>query len=165
VASSGRPGLRGWSVVAALFVAASLIWPVALFGAARSRHDGESMFSSAIYLLSSRICHQKDARSFHLGATPLPVCARCTGLYLGAPVGVVVAFALRRRRRWAPERSAMRRAFVIAAIPTGFTVVSEWSGLAPITNLLRAFTAWPLGATIGFLVLSTLPAPPSNQVH
>lgn len=30
------------------------------------------------------ICHRIDLRSFHLGDRPLPLCARCTGIYLGA---------------------------------------------------------------------------------
>jgi uncharacterized membrane protein len=165
VTSSRRDVSRGWSVVATLFLAGSLIWPVVLLGAARARRDGERMFSSAIYLLSARICHQKDARSFHFGAIPLPVCARCTGLYLAAPVGVVLAFARRGRPRLTPERRAMRFAVVMAAIPTALTLVIEWSGVAPVTNLLRVLAALPLGATVGFLVMAAMPAPPSNQVH
>ena len=30
------------------------------------------------------VCHRIDVRSFHLGERPLPLCARCTGMYLGA---------------------------------------------------------------------------------
>lgn len=163
--SRGREGSRGWSVVAALFLAGSLVWPVMILGAARVRQDGETMFSSAIYVLSARICHQIDARSFHLGAMALPVCARCTGLYLAAPIGVALAFARRGHRHPAADRGAMRLAFVIAAVPTVLTLAIEWSGLAPLSNLLRALAALPLGAIIGFLVTSALPAPPSNQVH
>ena len=30
------------------------------------------------------VCHRIDLRSFHLGDRQLPLCARCTGIYLGA---------------------------------------------------------------------------------
>ncbi len=44
------------------------------------------------------ICHRIDLRSFHLGDRPLPLCARCTGIYLGALAGTVTLLALGRRR-------------------------------------------------------------------
>src|SRR5512140_118546 len=43
------------------------------------------------------VCHRIDARSFHLGDRQLPLCARCSGMYLGAVVGIVYqAFAGRK---------------------------------------------------------------------
>jgi uncharacterized membrane protein len=35
------------------------------------------------------ICHQIPARTIHIDGTPLPLCARCTGIYLGALIGLV----------------------------------------------------------------------------
>jgi len=35
------------------------------------------------------VCHQIDTRSFHFGDQKMPLCARCTGLFLGALLGVV----------------------------------------------------------------------------
>ncbi len=49
-------------------------------------------------LVGYAICHQIPERSFVLGGRPLPLCARCTGTFLGAMVGLV-AVALRRRLR------------------------------------------------------------------
>jgi len=34
------------------------------------------------------VCHRIDLRSFHIGDRPLPLCARCTGIYLGALFGM-----------------------------------------------------------------------------
>lgn len=42
------------------------------------------------------VCHQIPARSFHLDGQPLPLCARCTGIYLGALLGIVGMILLRR---------------------------------------------------------------------
>jgi uncharacterized membrane protein len=35
------------------------------------------------------VCHQIDLRSFHLGVRSLPLCARCSGMYLGAALTFV----------------------------------------------------------------------------
>jgi uncharacterized membrane protein len=34
------------------------------------------------------VCHRIDARSFHIGSRQLPLCARCSGMYLGAVAGL-----------------------------------------------------------------------------
>lgn len=34
------------------------------------------------------VCHRIDARSFHIGERPLPLCARCSGMFLGALFGM-----------------------------------------------------------------------------
>jgi uncharacterized membrane protein len=43
------------------------------------------------------ICHRIPSHSLHLNARPLPLCARCTGTYLGAMLAI--AFFLARRPR------------------------------------------------------------------
>lgn len=40
------------------------------------------------YLIGYAICHQLPSRTIHIDHTPLPLCARCTGIYLGAWLGV-----------------------------------------------------------------------------
>jgi uncharacterized membrane protein len=44
------------------------------------------------------VCHRIAARTFTIAGRPLPLCARCTGAYLGAAAGLVV-LSLRRRGR------------------------------------------------------------------
>ncbi|MBU6997442.1 MAG: DUF2085 domain-containing protein [Theionarchaea archaeon] len=44
-----------------------------------------------MYLFFSPVCHQLPQRSFHIAGHQLPVCARCTGIYLGALIGSSVA--------------------------------------------------------------------------
>ena len=34
------------------------------------------------------VCHRIDLRSFNLGERQMPLCARCTGMYLGAVLGL-----------------------------------------------------------------------------
>jgi uncharacterized membrane protein len=43
------------------------------------------------------VCHQIPERSFVLAGRPLPLCARCTGTFLGAMLGLVAMLLLGRR--------------------------------------------------------------------
>ena len=45
------------------------------------------------------VCHRITARSFSINGRQLPLCARCTGMYLGAMLTFVV-LALAGRLRW-----------------------------------------------------------------
>jgi len=48
------------------------------------------------------VCHQISSRSFHIGNIQLPLCARCTGMYLGAMTGLIFQTAMGGRRRRIP---------------------------------------------------------------
>jgi len=47
-------------------------------------------------LVGYSICHQIPERSFHLAGKQLPLCARCTGTYLGILTGFLALFLMRR---------------------------------------------------------------------
>ena len=49
-------------------------------------------------LVGYTICHQIPARSFHILGQQLPLCARCTGTYLGVAIGFAALALLRRWR-------------------------------------------------------------------
>ena len=40
----------------------------------------------------SRACHQIDERSFHFGIRKFPICARCTGIYVGLFIGMITTW-------------------------------------------------------------------------
>jgi len=35
------------------------------------------------------VCHRIDARSYHIGERQVPLCVRCTGMYLGAMLSII----------------------------------------------------------------------------
>lgn len=49
-------------------------------------------------LIGYGICHRIPERSFAIGDRQFPLCARCTGTFLGAIVGLVAMLVLRRHR-------------------------------------------------------------------
>jgi uncharacterized membrane protein len=115
---------------------------------------GRSAFgptAAVVYAASSRICHQRPERSFHLATFPLPVCARCLGLYLSGAIGAAVAWASRRR----PGDRA-RLVLAVAAVPTAATWAAEVAGLAAFSNTARALAALPLGLVVGWLCIQML---------
>ena len=48
------------------------------------------------------VCHRIDARSFHIGERPLPLCARCSGMFLGALLGLAYQAAQGRKGKMPP---------------------------------------------------------------
>jgi uncharacterized membrane protein len=74
-------------------------------------------------LVGYAICHQIPERSFILAGRPLPLCARCTGTFLGALVGLA-AVVVRRRLR------ATRMPPVpVLGLLVGFTALWAFDGL------------------------------------
>ncbi|MHB1356570.1 MAG: DUF2085 domain-containing protein [Anaerolineae bacterium] len=52
-----------------------------------------------IRFLFSGICHQIPERSLFINNQPLPLCARCTGMYLGAAFTLMALWLIGQRRR------------------------------------------------------------------
>lgn len=48
------------------------------------------------------VCHRISERSFHIGSYQLPLCARCSGMYLGAMLGLAFQAVYHRRRSGMP---------------------------------------------------------------
>jgi uncharacterized membrane protein len=110
------------------------------------------------YTVGSVVCHQIPERSFHLLGVQLPVCARCTGLYLGGLTGLV-GWAVWRRmsRRSAPiDPGRAVRALLVAGAPTAFTLATAFAGWWDPSNAGRALIAWPLGTAAGAVVGAVL---------
>jgi uncharacterized membrane protein len=140
-------------------MAASVAWAIALPLAplAASRpHQSAALFSFAYgaYAIGSVICHQIAARSFHLWRLPLPVCARCTGIYLGAAITALGGVG---RPPLAPPcetaRTALfRRVLLWAVLPTAATLAFEWTtGVTP-PNAVRALAGAPIGAAVAWII-------------
>lgn len=63
------------------------------------------------------ICHRIDGRSFHVHDRPLPLCARCTGIYLGVMAGLAVfAGSGRLRTGWLPPGRVLAALAIMAAV-------------------------------------------------
>ena len=143
----------GAVVAASIWVAVLVAAPYAVTHGA----PGSAAFvaASGAYAVGAVICHQQSARSFHLWEAQLPVCARCAGLYAGAPGGLLLGLLLlpgwgRAGRRLGPEQlGGLRRLLIAAAVPTVLTVAVE------VPNGLRALSALPLGLAVAWIAART----------
>jgi uncharacterized membrane protein len=113
------------------------------------------LFLAFVYATGSVICHQLPDRSFFMDGRQLPVCARCTGLYLSGAAGVLGWFIWKTARGWrrlvVSPRAAL--AMVIAAgVPTALSYATGVTGVWDGSNITRAFLAVPLGACAGAVV-------------
>jgi len=151
------------AVIRRAFLGAALVWAAAILlapaltKAASAPADGLGL---VIYMTGSVICHQRPERSFQLLGVQMPVCARCTGIYVGAALAALAALApLMFRRLRSPADSVPERRWpgwaiaLISAAPALATLVYEWTtGVMP-SNAVRAASGVPMGAVVSWLVL------------
>jgi uncharacterized membrane protein len=140
--------------VALFLTSAAVLWTAAIFFAPLApAHGGQLTLSRAVGAAGALVCHQRVERSFMIGGRPMPVCARCTGLYVSGAAGALAAWLVLPRM---PRRT--RAAILAAAVPTVITIVVEWAGLAEPGNVARAMAALPLGAACGWMFVRMLRA-------
>jgi len=129
-------------------------------------------FSKKADAIGYAVCHRISERSFHIGDYQLPLCARCSGMYLGAMLGLgFQALISRRRSGMPPWRVIIPLALLVLAFGLDgsnsylYLIKQTYSGaLANIPNLyipnnvLRLLTGSGMG-----LVISAAMFPAFNQ--
>jgi uncharacterized membrane protein len=137
--------------MARVLTVAAVIWPLFLAAGWQARVEAQAPWLAAsAYVVGAQICHQRSERSFHSAGVKWPVCGRCSGLYLAAPLGALLAW--RRRRPLDTGRNA--RVFVACAAPTLLTWTAEAAGIMELSSAVRAASAIPLGAVVAYLIVS-----------
>lgn len=111
------------------------------------------------YVVGAMVCHQRPERSFHMAGAQMPVCARCTALYVGGAAGLVGWLALgaggrRRRATRAVGNAALVRArftsaILVLGVPIVVSVAAAALGVWDASNALRASLSAPLGVALG----------------
>jgi uncharacterized membrane protein len=79
------------------------------------------------------VCHQIPQRCLWIAGTPMPVCARCAGIYFGALAALIT------RAQW------RRNGLLAAGAMVALDVASEAIGLRPAIAVLRVATGFGLG--------------------
>ena len=102
-----------------------------------------------IFSLGSGLCHQLPERSFIWHGVQLPLCARCTGIYLGFLFTfLILAFFYRK----APRRGGLSRFYyvsmVVMGLPLVFDGLSSYLGFRTTTNSIRLLSGASFGAVL-----------------
>ena len=98
--SSIQPGNRRWLLLAISTAALLLMLFYGLTDGAHINHD--PLLTTADWS-GYALCHRITERSFTINGRQFPLCARCTGMYLGAALTIVVLF-LAGRAKWQEKR-------------------------------------------------------------
>lgn len=110
------------------------------------------------------VCHRIDERSFHLGERQVPLCARCSGMFLGAMLGLAYQAATGCRRSEMPTWTVwvILALFVLAFGADGtnsyLTLLLGRAMLYEPNNTLRLLTGTGMG-----IVMAAVFFPVFNQ--
>ena len=102
-------------------------------------------------LLFRVFCHGIPERCLYLWSVPMPICARCTAIYVGLLISIGVFLILPRMT----ERFA-RMILCTAAIPMAIDGLTQLAKLRVSTNTLRIETGLILGIAFGVWALTTI---------
>ena len=105
--------------------------------------------------MGSAVCHQMAERSFIWGEGRMPLCARCTGIYLGVVLAFCLLFFKKRMQAGKPFSRAEALLTAIAVLPVGVDGVSSYLGFWKSSQLMRVLTGSLVGTIVpGFLLLA-----------
>jgi uncharacterized membrane protein len=114
-------------------------------------------FMNKVDAVGYAVCHRILSHSFIINGRPMPLCARCTGMYLGALYGTVLQF-MAGKRKGGLSRSLL---IVLSLMGIIFTIdgLNSFAGLflekAPLytpQNWLRLMTGLSMGVFISALI-------------
>lgn len=104
------------------------------------------------------VCHRIDARSFHIGERQTPLCARCSGMYLGALLGLVYLSRYGRRAGMPVKNVLVVLGFFFLMF--GLDGLNSYLHLFPVfpgvyepSNVMRLLTGTGLGLGIAAVLM------------
>lgn len=85
-------------------------------------------------------CHGRESRALWIEQRPMPICARCTGIWAGVAGGALLfAAGLTRHPR------LTGRIVFLVVLPLAIDGITQAAGLRESSNLLRLATGFPAG--------------------
>src|SRR5574338_1397861 len=104
------------------------------------------------------VCHRIDARSFHIGERQMPLCARCSGMYLGALLGLVYLSRFGKRSGMPSLKilvvlGLFLVAFGIDGVNSYVHLFPGMHGIYEPSNLLRLVTGTGVGLGIAAIIM------------
>jgi len=105
------------------------------------------------------VCHQIPERTLWIGDRYLPVCARCTGAYLGLYIGYLI-LPLRRKEESGPPNLWIT---LLMTAPMIVDATTQLIGFRTSTNELRLMTGLLFGVALTPLLVYLLPIIPTSR--
>jgi len=109
------------------------------------------------------LCHRLTERSFTVYGRQFPLCARCTGMYLGAALTILTLFLAGRARQVLLPRRGIFIAMLLLLALMGIDGINSYSHFFPDAphlyeprNWLRLATGMGAGLTLGVITFAAL---------
>lgn len=98
------------------------------------------------------VCHQIPERTLHFGKIFMPVCSRCSGIYIGFLVSIIFLFlTFRKKESDLPPVYVMVFAAVFILSTIADSILSYF-GVYQTNNTLRLITGYLFGAGIAVII-------------
>jgi uncharacterized membrane protein len=107
------------------------------------------------------VCHRIEIRSFHFDDRQLPLCARCSGMYLGAFTGIIIQFLHKRSSGFPPRKILILLGvflvfFGIDGANSYLHLFPNMPGLYEPSNFLRLLTGTGLGVGMAAILIPVI---------
>jgi uncharacterized membrane protein len=155
-----NPATRRWSI---LIIVVGALLVMGLYAITDAEHLARDPALAGADWVGAAICHRITDRSFSINGRQLPLCARCTGMYLGVLLTfVVLGLAGRWRRGDMPPLPVLLTLVGFIGI-MGVDGLNSYSHFFPNfphvyqpRNWLRLVTGMGAGLAMGLMVSSAL---------
>lgn len=162
--SSQTAGLRPvWQRLLPLALAVSLLLILGFYTVTTQAHLHDSLLLNGADWAGYALCHRITERSFSIAGRQFPLCARCSGMYLGvALVSIVTILARREHHVLLPSRKLMLVlvGFIALMGVDGLNSYSHFFPQAPHLyepqNWLRTLTGMGTGLAMGIILWPAL---------
>ncbi|PKO12972.1 MAG: hypothetical protein CVU39_21270 [Chloroflexi bacterium HGW-Chloroflexi-10] len=146
-----KPAIRKKDLLKTLLVAVSLIIVIAWLQYAPPGLLGK------MDAVGYAVCHRIEARSFHLGERSIPLCARCSGMHLGALLGLAFQTLWGRKGKLPPLKimlvlGVFLVAFGVDGVNSYLHFFPNLPSLYEPNNTLRLITGTGLGLGIAAII-------------
>lgn len=149
--------------LALLMVPAAALLLMAFYSVTEASHLAHDPVLEGADYVGYSVCHRLTDRSFTIAGRQLPLCARCTGMYLGVSITFAVLFlAGRRRYAYLPPLKIVLVLIGFVAL-MGIDGINSYSLFFPglphayePRNWLRLFTGLGTGLAMGMILFPAL---------
>lgn len=93
------------------------------------------------------ICHQRPERCFIINGKPMPICARCTGVYSGLIIGLLIPIII--PLIYSIDVNILFLILIISLIPMALDGVTQLIKIRESNNYLRFLTGFLAGMFLG----------------
>jgi uncharacterized membrane protein len=104
------------------------------------------------------VCHRIESHSFQIGERTFPLCIRCSGMYLGAILGLAYMAIIHPRRGGIPKTwvlvvlGVFASAFAFDGVNSFLNLINEDLSFYPPQHLIRLLTGMGMGLVISVMV-------------